>query len=60
MWLVLYCMRDHEGTLDKWGAFETLEEARVAYQEALDNEWTYSVSLCAPVESTDYDNPLVN
>ena len=59
MWLVLFCHKDAHGNAhDGWSAHDDIEEARRVYQECLAEPDIYSVSLCAPIESTDYDNPL--
>ena len=59
MWLVLFCHKDASGKAnDGWSAHDTREEAERVYDECLREDGIYSVSLCAPVKSTDYDNPL--
>lgn len=46
------------GFTDHWSTHETREEADAVYDEVKGWHYCYSASLCAPLESTDYDNPL--
>lgn len=58
MWIVVWTTLDGGGCMsDHYGAFESLSEAKEAYLDLLD-EGVYSAHLCAPVDSTDYGNPL--
>ena len=55
MWIV--CFTTTSGN-DRWDAFDNEPEARAAYAKRLTLETTYTASLCVPIESTDYSNPL--
>jgi hypothetical protein len=53
MILVVYTVK--QGSIDKYEAHETIAEARERYDALILDESTYSASICAIVESTDYD-----
>ena len=64
MYLVVWTEKNHgsgDGRWlmdDHWSAHETLAEAEAAYAVVRDQSNCYSASICVPIESTDYSNPL--
>lgn len=55
MWVVIWTT---EGLGDFWHAFDDEKDARAHYDYLCGLERIYTASLCAPIESTDYENPL--
>ena len=55
VYLVCWMKSTKSGLLkDKWVAVEGLEKAHMKYGELLNRPTTYTASICAVVESTDY------
>lgn len=50
-WIVCY----NVGSQDQWAVFETLEEAKALYNETLKDDDVYISSICAVIESSDYE-----
>ena len=63
MWLVVWTyiedQCDHRVAVDRWEAFDTKKAAEAKYlQVKLGVRDLVTASLCVPIESTDYTNPL--
>jgi len=57
-WILCWTLRStetHEATKDFWRPFETYAEAKKKYDQLYHNEKVYSRSLCAVMESSDYE-----
>jgi len=57
-WLLCWTLRyteKHEITKDFWRAFDSHAEAKKKYNQLYHNENVYSRSLCAVMESSDYE-----
>lgn len=55
MWILVWMTKKHN---EYWDAYDNESEARAAYAKRLGMASTYSVSLCVPILSTDYSNPM--
>lgn len=55
MWIV--CWEDQTDGIftSEWATFESREDAEQCYQDLLEDDNTYTASICAVVKSTDYD-----
>ena len=62
-YLVVWCLQLPDGGsddrlfVDKYEAFEDLASAKKRYDEIIQNDDTFSASICVPVNSTDYASP---
>ena len=57
-WIVCWTLRSmetHEVTKDFWRPFESYAEAKQKYDQLYHNEKVYIRSLCAVMESSDYE-----
>ena len=54
MYLIVWSERNGHTVTDRWTVEETLTEATRVYERILADSSTWTVSICVPIQSTDY------
>ena len=56
MYIVVWTVKIGDAEpIDHWEAFDDQVDAHVKYSELLNEDYTYTVSVCDVIESSDYD-----